>query len=486
MPLDSKLLESLLYQGEGVALDFKSAQYPFDNANVGEKAELLKDILAFANSWRRTTAYILIGVEEIKGGRSKVVGVENHLDDASLHQFVNDKTHRPVEFSYQVFPTEGTTIGVIEISLQERPTYLKKRLGELREHEVFIRDGSTTRVAKPEEIAKMGAEQVISDTLQLEPRFRIWLVDGNEYEVDSIESEYHLFEPMSNDDILACIQLLKSEFPLETDFGSRSPAEKEWKTVADRIMGLKYVYTPVSDEEIFRYTKEEYPRWIKECEDYLSRLHDSLQSDSVHPCFTFAVVNEGNRPGHEALINLIAEGELRICPPPVQHDAEEEDGKIEISLSVPPQPPKGRWSPRPSSLSGLTTAMSALANPLSGIMGPSYPGLESSLLLPSVNSNNRRDPNAFYYKPDRSTTPEQSFSLECEQWRHGTEEEYFSGQVFFDPDKEKVSGALACEIHAENLSSPVRRTVPVEISIKRLNTADRARLLVQNLLKTAR
>ena len=229
MPLDSKLLESLLYQGEGVALDFKSAQYPFDNANVGEKAELLKDILAFANSWRRTTAYILIGVEEIKGGRSKVVGVENHLDDASLHQFVNDKTHRPVEFSYQVFPTEGTTIGVIEISLQERPTYLKKRLGELREHEVFIRDGSTTRVAKPEEIAKMGAEQVISDTLQLEPRFRIWLVDGNEYEVDSIESEYHLFEPMSNDDILACIQLLKSEFPLETDFGSRSPAEKEWK-----------------------------------------------------------------------------------------------------------------------------------------------------------------------------------------------------------------------------------------------------------------
>ena len=45
MPLDSKLLESLLYEGEGVALDFKSAQYPFDNANVGEKAELLKDIL---------------------------------------------------------------------------------------------------------------------------------------------------------------------------------------------------------------------------------------------------------------------------------------------------------------------------------------------------------------------------------------------------------------------------------------------------------
>ena len=176
MPLDSKLLESLLYEVERVALDFKSAQYPFDNANVGEKAELLKDILAFANSWRRTTAYILIGVEEIKGGRSKVVGVENHLDDASLHQFVNDKTQRPVEFSYQVFPTEGTTIGVIEISSQERPTYLKKRFGELREHKVFIRDGSSTRVAKPEEIAKMGAEQVIGGT----PGFALQWADLND------------------------------------------------------------------------------------------------------------------------------------------------------------------------------------------------------------------------------------------------------------------------------------------------------------------
>ena len=94
--------------------------------------------MAFANSWRRTTAYILIGVEEVKGGRSNVVGVVKHVDDASLHQFVNGKTQRPVEFSYQVISIEGTTIGAIEIPLQERPTYLKKRFGILREHEVKV------------------------------------------------------------------------------------------------------------------------------------------------------------------------------------------------------------------------------------------------------------------------------------------------------------------------------------------------------------
>ena len=173
MLLDSKLVEDLLHEAEGTSLDFKSAQYSFEYATDKEKSELLKDILAFASSWRRTTAYILIGVEEVKGGRSNVVGVVKHVDDASLHQFVNGKTQRPVEFSYQVISIEGTTIGAIEIPLQERPTYLKKRFGILREHEVPIRDGSSTRAATPEEIANMGAEEFVGRT----PEFALQWAD---------------------------------------------------------------------------------------------------------------------------------------------------------------------------------------------------------------------------------------------------------------------------------------------------------------------
>lgn len=157
MSIDATFLESLLHEPEGTALDFKSAQYPFANADDGKKAELLKDILAFANSWRGTTAFILIGVKEIKGGRSEVVGVKDHLDDADLHQFVNGKTQRRIEFSYYAVPIEGTTIGVIEIPPQQRPFHLKKGFGKLRANDVYIRDGSSTRVASPDEIAKMGA-----------------------------------------------------------------------------------------------------------------------------------------------------------------------------------------------------------------------------------------------------------------------------------------------------------------------------------------
>src|SRR5437867_2845047 len=98
--MDLELLESLLYQNESEALDFKAAQYPFNSATNEQKSELLKDILAFANAWRQTDAHILIGVEEIRGGRSVVRGISTHLLNQNLQQFVNSKTNRPVSFAY--------------------------------------------------------------------------------------------------------------------------------------------------------------------------------------------------------------------------------------------------------------------------------------------------------------------------------------------------------------------------------------------------
>ena len=166
MSFDLQTLENLLHQPEGPALDFKAAQYCFSGASETEKSELLKDILALVNSWRLTTAYILIGVQEVKGGRSKVLGVKEHLDDATLHQFINSKTQRPVQFSHEHFFVEGEAIDVIQIPVQDRPVFLTKNFGKLQAEEVKVRDGSSTRNATPDEIAKMGADRTLSDTTQ--------------------------------------------------------------------------------------------------------------------------------------------------------------------------------------------------------------------------------------------------------------------------------------------------------------------------------
>ncbi|MEM6431976.1 MAG: ATP-binding protein [Deinococcota bacterium] len=158
--MDDELFESLLYQEESAYLDFKRDQYPFDKATDKQKSKLLKDLLAFANSWRRADAYILIGVEEVRGGRSKVVGLQEHLLNRNLQQFVSSKTNRPLEFDYLPYNFHDLQVGILRIPLQERPLFLPKSYGKVEANKVYIRRSDATGIANPDEIARMGISHV--------------------------------------------------------------------------------------------------------------------------------------------------------------------------------------------------------------------------------------------------------------------------------------------------------------------------------------
>ena len=163
MAITEEFIQTLLYEEESTTLDFKSTQYRFTKASDDEKSELLKDILAFCNAWRRADAYILIGVKEVKGGRSEIHGISELLDDAKLQQFVNQKTQKPVDFSYQDILVEGKQIAILHIPIQKRPLYLKKDFGKLKQHVVYIRRGSSTDQANPDEIARMGNDTILHE-----------------------------------------------------------------------------------------------------------------------------------------------------------------------------------------------------------------------------------------------------------------------------------------------------------------------------------
>lgn len=169
--MNNALLDQLLYEEESDSLDFKSAQYDFVGASDDSKSELLKDILAFANSWCRTDAYILIGVKEIRGGKSEIMGISAHIDDASLQQFVNKKTNRPITFSYRAFSTDEGSIAILNIPRQQRPFYLKKDYGRLKASTIYVRRGSSTDEASLDEISTMGQISVDSDAPSLDLNF---------------------------------------------------------------------------------------------------------------------------------------------------------------------------------------------------------------------------------------------------------------------------------------------------------------------------
>lgn len=157
MALSEELFMALLQEGESVSLDFKREQYEFSADNKAKKSEILKDILAFTNSFRRVDAYILIGVAESPDSPPTLIDVKDHLDDAQLQQFVNSKTSDPITFSYKKITIDNLSLAYIHIPLQPRPIYALKDFGIVKKDKVYMRRGSSTTIASPKDIALMGA-----------------------------------------------------------------------------------------------------------------------------------------------------------------------------------------------------------------------------------------------------------------------------------------------------------------------------------------
>ena len=196
------------------------------------------------------------------------------------------------------------------------------------------------------------------------------------------------------------------------------------------------------------------------------------------------MTNKGSRPGKNALVIFTARGNFKICPPYDDDDDSEKEEEASY-LPVPPRPPRGKWeSVSRVPIIGQDTLRRLTLDPaiLPWTAFPSNLGISfRDPILPA-----RHDPDAFYYKSERPKMPVESFSLECEQWRHGIDEKYFYGQIFFDHSTDEVHGAIECNIHAENLSAPVKKIVSVKVSVKRLSTIDHVRILIKNLQSSGR
>ena len=299
-----------------------------------------------------------------------------------------------------------------------------------------------------------------------EPEFNIRCVSTHGEDFDSIEFEYRVFEPLSEVDVSILIETLKSRYPINEDFGPREPMERSTGGMSS-LLGVNDYFVPASTEEIEQYTHH-YRDWVEDCETRLSNLHDALRIREGQPSFQFAIRNKGSRPGKDALVEINAKGNLKIAPPAWKDDEEADSGgESGLTLTPPPKAPRGRSN----SLQTIVRRLSSLAYAYPLPIVPTY-------LPPSDPPG--RDQNAFYYKPNRPSSPTRSFSLECQQWRHETADEYFDVDLFVDNCATEVTGAVECVVHAQNLSSPVTMLVGVNIRLTSANTYDHACALISD------
>ena len=311
-----------------------------------------------------------------------------------------------------------------------------------------------------------GLKERIAQLEKTEPRFRIELVDDEGGILERLDLEHIVYDPLPDETIESLMEFLITRFPKATDFGPREPNPKNHNLIVLNILASREVYIPARKEEIDRYSNRDYPNWLRECREALSGIHDRLQL-SIEPRFAFAISNEGTYPGKDALVNIVAEGNFKIYVPPNITESEKLSQQ-EPMIPTPPAPPRGRRSSLYSVLNRSMNFRNLLRDPF--ILSPS-----------AFQADQRRDPNGFFYKPRRPITPGDTITLECEQWRHDTGDELFTGRISIGPTVQEMKGALTCKVQAENLSEPVEKLIPVRIAIKRVDSVERARELIEDL-----
>ncbi len=137
-------LKHLLRQEESPKLDFKEM---FHISTESEKKELAKDVIAMANS-RGGRGYIIFG---IKDKTKKVMGVNaEEMNEEKIQQIIYNRCNPPVPIRIDKLQYQKKDVVVLTIYKSEQKPHQMIQNGAF-----YIRRGSTTDVARKEEIASM-------------------------------------------------------------------------------------------------------------------------------------------------------------------------------------------------------------------------------------------------------------------------------------------------------------------------------------------
>lgn len=147
--------QDLLGRPESETLDFKATDY--DLKNIEKRTDLIKDVLAMANTPREEIeSYLVLGVKRNRDGSTDHPGLRHFEDDADLQSQFSERVTPIPTFAYRTLALFGKLFGVIAISRDLRgPFMLSKNLGTMGKGQVYFRRGSKNEIATGEDLRRI-------------------------------------------------------------------------------------------------------------------------------------------------------------------------------------------------------------------------------------------------------------------------------------------------------------------------------------------
>jgi len=145
--MNTNKLEALLNRGENPKIDFKAE---FHLVTELHKRELARDVIALANT-KGGRGYIIYGVED---KTKKVLGIEpSSFKEETIVQVINTRAYPPIPIIVETVEYNHLMVVVIVVYKSDlRPHQM------IQNGAFYIRRGSTTDVARREELASMFQE----------------------------------------------------------------------------------------------------------------------------------------------------------------------------------------------------------------------------------------------------------------------------------------------------------------------------------------
>jgi predicted HTH transcriptional regulator len=125
------------------------------NLNFGESKEknsdIIKDIVAIANSITDEPGYIFYGVDPQQDNPLLEISIPDV--DSQLQQLVKDKVEPEVKFLFYTVDHQNGKMGIIHIEPDyKKPHIISKDYGKLRDGQIPIRIGSSTRGIRSQDL----------------------------------------------------------------------------------------------------------------------------------------------------------------------------------------------------------------------------------------------------------------------------------------------------------------------------------------------
>lgn len=338
-----------------------------------------------------------------------------------------------------------------------------------------------------------------------EPQFEVQFFDHHGRGGESVIFDKEEFLPLTEGQLDALInRLRKSIPPAQHEQEPLVPEAERQVSIASGTFDRVYVRPNKMDWE--KYLENDYPSWLKECRDVLETLNKSLSIPTRPLKFCFKVLNKGTRPAKHVLVKIKAKGSLKLIRPGSSafDKAEESLASKETLPQLPPPPPAPAWKwilKLTNHHDGVKEAKSQHNEPQNGLRDVlssldlnapfkqigRFAAQDRELLIlnmPDFVDRMRpvEEPDAFYWRDTPSDVPAPTLKLQCKHWRHNVKLEEFGGLIAFDPKEARIKGAVEFEIHAENLSEPIKKKIKVRISKQTSEVTECANRLVDDLI----